>query len=298
MTVRVSVGVNAGDPTQPAPFEGIRGVLDWTIDAACLEFPPELFFPERGERALAAAAKAVCRGCEVVAECLDYADAIEAGALGTLVAYPAGVYGGLSPRQRARRRAALARQAERLLASQPPVGAVVARERAAWRVTAVEQIRVGHGAPSYVTTLHRLHGADLQPVRDRPERPRAVVKLAVPVDRVAAWWVYPRGRVPVASCCGDPWPCACITIDQEVGRLEQHLAAALPAVCAGCGEPITTGQRAVIMPGPFLVAPLEGSPTFHARRSCGPARADYVRDLLTGIYDTFGDGRPGRREED
>jgi WhiB family transcriptional regulator, redox-sensing transcriptional regulator len=43
----------------------------WAKDARCREHPDVNFFPGRGESS--AAAKAVCRGCAVRAECLDYA---------------------------------------------------------------------------------------------------------------------------------------------------------------------------------------------------------------------------------
>lgn len=44
---------------------------DWKADAACRDVDPELFFPQRGEST--AEAKAVCRRCDVQAECLAYA---------------------------------------------------------------------------------------------------------------------------------------------------------------------------------------------------------------------------------
>jgi WhiB family redox-sensing transcriptional regulator len=47
----------------------------------CLGLDPELFFPERGESVTEA--KAVCAGCVVRTECLDFALAI-GGAAGDL----------------------------------------------------------------------------------------------------------------------------------------------------------------------------------------------------------------------
>ncbi|HKZ21025.1 MAG TPA: WhiB family transcriptional regulator, partial [Acidimicrobiia bacterium] len=41
----------------------------WHTQAACRGLDPELFFPERGTQA--GEAKAVCRGCPVVAECYE-----------------------------------------------------------------------------------------------------------------------------------------------------------------------------------------------------------------------------------
>lgn len=61
-------------------FVATRGSSDedWRRRAACLEEDPELFFPigdmNRGPARLQAEeAKAVCRRCEVVATCLDWA---------------------------------------------------------------------------------------------------------------------------------------------------------------------------------------------------------------------------------
>lgn len=64
---------------------------DWTDAAACLGLDPDLFFPERGEDV--APAKAVCAGCPVREDCLDYA--LDNGERH-------GIWGGLSERERRR----------------------------------------------------------------------------------------------------------------------------------------------------------------------------------------------------
>lgn len=61
----------------------------WVRDAVCAQTDPELFFPEKGGST--AAAKRVCAGCPVRAECLAYA--IEHGER-------FGIWGGKSERQR------------------------------------------------------------------------------------------------------------------------------------------------------------------------------------------------------
>lgn len=63
---------------------------EWMADGACRNSDPDLFFPLHGESA--EAAKGVCDGCEAREECLAFAlaEGIEHG-----------VWGGLSPRQRA-----------------------------------------------------------------------------------------------------------------------------------------------------------------------------------------------------
>lgn len=68
----------------------------WTEHAACRGLNPTLFFPEgRGSNHLREAAKAVCHGCPVRRECLDYA--IEQR-------IHHGIFGGLSVKERHRHR--------------------------------------------------------------------------------------------------------------------------------------------------------------------------------------------------
>jgi WhiB family redox-sensing transcriptional regulator len=65
------------------------GRPDWQNFAACRELGPAGFFFERGENQIHA--KAVCRGCVVREDCLEYA-------LAGKEKY--GVWGGMSERQR------------------------------------------------------------------------------------------------------------------------------------------------------------------------------------------------------
>lgn len=91
---------------------GTRGPdLAWTEDAACREYPVELFYAE-GKGVNLRDAKRICADCPVVTQCLDYADAYETGVYETGVygndtSYAAqGIYGGLSPQERRKRRKA------------------------------------------------------------------------------------------------------------------------------------------------------------------------------------------------
>lgn len=68
--------------------------MDWRQMAACRDEDPELFFPVGSSgpaAALEKAAKAVCAGCPVKADCLSYA-------LGTGLDH--GVFGGLTENER------------------------------------------------------------------------------------------------------------------------------------------------------------------------------------------------------
>jgi WhiB family redox-sensing transcriptional regulator len=72
--------------------------VGWQRDAACKDTPdPDVFFPGKGEDA--EAAKQICAGCPVLGECLAFA-------LATMRAADRdhGVYGGLTPAERARLR--------------------------------------------------------------------------------------------------------------------------------------------------------------------------------------------------
>ena len=65
----------------------------WQERALCAETDPEAFFPEKGGSTREA--KKICTGCEVKAECLEYALAIDERF---------GIWGGLSERERRRLR--------------------------------------------------------------------------------------------------------------------------------------------------------------------------------------------------
>ncbi|MCU1604326.1 MAG: Transcription factor WhiB [Modestobacter sp.] len=65
----------------------------WHESALCAETDPEAFFPEKGGSTREA--KKICTGCEVRAECLEYALAHDERF---------GIWGGLSERERRRLR--------------------------------------------------------------------------------------------------------------------------------------------------------------------------------------------------
>ncbi len=84
------------------PVNGAGEQRSWQDYANCLGVDPDLFFPERG--ASTREAKAVCRGCVVREDCLEYA--LDNGE-------KFGIWGGMSERERRRirRERALARRA-------------------------------------------------------------------------------------------------------------------------------------------------------------------------------------------
>ncbi|MPZ90254.1 MAG: WhiB family transcriptional regulator [Actinobacteria bacterium] len=67
--------------------------VEWQSAARCSEVDPEIFFPERGGSSKAA--RAVCSGCPVRVQCLEYA-------LNNKEQF--GIWGGTSERERRRLR--------------------------------------------------------------------------------------------------------------------------------------------------------------------------------------------------
>jgi WhiB family redox-sensing transcriptional regulator len=63
--------------------------LAWQADAVCAQTDPEAFFPEKGGSTRDA--KRICAGCDVKAQCLEYALANDERF---------GIWGGLSERER------------------------------------------------------------------------------------------------------------------------------------------------------------------------------------------------------
>lgn len=80
-------------------MEGVAGMLgmtsDWEDQAACAGTELDLFFPPKGgdAPALVGGAKAICAGCTVRMECLEFALRNDIGF---------GVWGGLAPAERRR----------------------------------------------------------------------------------------------------------------------------------------------------------------------------------------------------
>jgi len=79
--------------------------MNWDADAACQSVEPDVFFPDTPTRRTIAAAKAVCRGCPVRAQCLEFA-------LETRLDH--GVWGGLTDNERRSLRRSRQRKARRL----------------------------------------------------------------------------------------------------------------------------------------------------------------------------------------
>lgn len=172
--------------------------------------------------------------------------------------------------------------------ARPQVGDVVAYDRRAWEVrdivdadaTHEEQERLATLVEPYRTerrpfrvTLRRIHGAP----HERENSARDIA-LRVRANAYRPFPVYPNGRVPLCSCCNEPWPC--LDADQqaqaakELREAERQLRV-MPGCCPACEEPVTSRQRSITFGGPNVRNPLAEGPTFHLRRRCYGAAAKY-----------------------
>ena len=96
------MGQSLGQSAHHGMGQGIAGLLgigaeadaqSWQEQALCAETDPEAFFPEKGGSTREA--KKICTGCEVKAQCLEYALSNDERF---------GIWGGLSERERRRLR--------------------------------------------------------------------------------------------------------------------------------------------------------------------------------------------------
>lgn len=177
----------------------------------------------------------------------------------------------------------------------PEFGQTVAYERAAWIVAHVrvddpsedEAKKIAAYRPEYrdarlpySVTLRRIYGP-----RHERENSRQEIGLGV---RAAAHWrfpVYDEGRVPLCSCCADPWPClmADAKKDSEAAArvLDERIARAGVGICYGCGEVITQRQESTTYPEGNVDLPGYPPPRFHMRKACRGERMSYERRRAT-----------------
>ena len=172
------------------------------------------------------------------------------------------------------------------------VGDVVGVSMRAALVTHISETPADDGRTR--VTLRRLYG--------RPfDHENSADDSGWSVPKGYAWQVYDEGRVPLCSCCGDPWPCSMVEAKAEAaaaaGHLEQRLARAGDGLCYGCGQPITGRQGSVTYPEDNVDVPGYPAPRFHTRASCDDARSAY--EVRRGAYlsrtDAADDAQPNRQ---
>lgn len=177
-------------------------------------------------------------------------------------------------------------------------GDLIAYLHAVWRVVEVRNAPLGdddhetwlrHGMPDldkwsgrpYTVTADWIGGA-LSPWAEKGDyRRRGTLRIAA--GACTSWRVYPDGRWPQCSCCGEPMPCRAELEDREVtGSLDRvaHLEAIPPGACWACAEPITIRQKSVTYPGENLLLPGAHHPQFHTRGKCWPSAHGYEEKWL------------------
>jgi len=154
----------------------------------------------------------------------------------------------------------------------PPVGSIIAHELRALEVLAYDQRDDGR------TTVHirRIYGPKIKAENDHAE-------CGLTYRGRVMWHVYINGRVPLCSCCGDPWPCSRVMDERQarvdLSHMADQIAKAGDGQCYSCGEPITRRQSSATATEPNLELPGFPPPQFHLRRSCrgGLSRYEAVR---------------------
>ena len=169
---------------------GLAGSPWWWFAGLCGQTDPELFFPEKGGSVRAA--KAVCAGCPVRAECLEYALAHDERY---------GVWGGTSERERRRLKAAAAHRSttSRPVARRTGVPApgsapgqvddvVVARLMAGHPVIGASRVEVAQAA---IGLHHAGHSAR-----------RIAAQLGIQERQVQRWVARHRAGQPLCPVAG------------------------------------------------------------------------------------------------
>jgi hypothetical protein len=155
-------------------------------------------------------------------------------------------------------------------------GELIAYDFSAWRALSVEPADEGE----YRIEVERQHGdSDI-------DRGAIVTRRFARVD------VYDSPRIPLCSCCDNPYPCRL----QEAERIaaasgdlmrQRMQRAEIPGTCYACGEPITTKQGSITYPAAEGNVHLPGypAPRFHTRNNCWEGRFIYARDRAAAMPD-------------
>lgn len=173
----------------------------------------------------------------------------------------------------------------------PKVGQTIGLYRAAWIVTHAtkatttdeEDRRLLMYKPEareqkgpWNLSLRRIHGPSVKEEDDRRE-----IGIRVPAGYWEGWQVYDEDRVPLCSCCNDPWPCLMQDSAQEAARavhmMEVRIDRAAPGKCYACGEVITNRQQSMRYPEGNVELPGFPPPSFHLRNACADGQRAYER---------------------
>lgn len=155
---------------------------------------------------------------------------------------------------------------------------LIGYDYSAWRVRSVEPSDDG----GYCIEVERQHGDS------HTQRGRITTTSYALVD------VYQHPRIPLCSCCDNPYPCRL----QEAERIaaasgelmrKRMQRAEIPGTCYSCGEPITMKQGSFTYPAEEGNIQLPGypAPRFHTRNACWEGRRTYASDRAKAIPDSL-----------
>lgn len=154
----------------------------------------------------------------------------------------------------------------------PVVGDIIALDYAAWKIT---EIWPKDDKTVYRVNLELAHGTH--------HLSESTIKCSSFQFRTLD--IYPSGRVPLCSCCGNPAPCRIAVAERVASEVmevtEKRMArAGIPGICYACGEVISSRQGSITYPADEGNIQLPGypSPRFHTRRECSDARYSYAKD--------------------
>lgn len=161
----------------------------------------------------------------------------------------------------------------------PEVGMVVGKKHAVWRVAEVSDPGPkSDGSTAYMVALEFLGGVLPDGFGDK-----RTGYVSVPAGALHPWYVYPDGRWPMCSCCGEPMPCRAAIQDDQIGAAldkVEVLESRMPGCCWGCGDPIGSRQHSIRYAGENLDLPGGIPVEFHLRAGCtGIARSYEARWL-------------------
>lgn len=173
----------------------------------------------------------------------------------------------------------------------PQVGWLIGQDHAVWEITEVRNVKMTtedleHWArfgARQVETWHR------RPFRVKVRwvggvKPEWVTgdhdegSIVIRPDHYTRWEVYPGGRWPKCSCCGEPMPCRAsindAVVDVTMERVNE-MESRLPGHCWACGEQTTRRHKTVRYVGENLDLPGGPPVVFHVRASCYDQAAAY-----------------------
>lgn len=177
-------------------------------------------------------------------------------------------------------------------------GMLVIYERQPWRIIAIDERPDDLWGNDYEDAFARqLRSWENRKVGDRPERHtwrgRPIAVQIVPAADPKAkplhlvgpgdhqWDVLPE-HYALCVACGELPPCRHEIAEKQADTIAARndvLMDIPPGHCLGCGEYVTTRQKAARFPGPNLWRPdlPDHSAVFHARQECSGAVEDYRR---------------------